>query len=158
MTVTFGLCCIWGFAVLASHTALQSEWEKKMETPPMTRQGVALVIAVPSNDRELGLSVVVCDYVLYIYVRLLCAALSMVRKRWIALCSAQHSAQEVYGFVQHSAQCTRGGLLCAALSTVPKRCMALCRMALGAVQEGSLLVVASVNVLMVQILVSGGGK
>ena len=66
--VIFRLFRIWGFAVLASHTALQSERGKKMETPPMTRQGVALVIAVPSNDRELGLSVVVCDYVLYIYM------------------------------------------------------------------------------------------
>ena len=124
--VIFRLFRIWGFAVLASHTALQSERGKKMETPPMTRQGVALVIAVPSNDRELGLSVVVCDYVLYIYVRLLCAALSMVHKRWIALCSAQHSKQEVCGFVQRSAQCTQCVLLCAALSTVYMRCIALC--------------------------------
>ena len=39
---------------------------EKMETPPMTRQGIALVTAAPSNDRELGLSAVVCNYVLYI--------------------------------------------------------------------------------------------
>ena len=92
----------------------------------MTRQGIALVTAAPSNDRELGLSAVVLDYIVYIYMRLFCAALGTVYTRCIALCGARHGAPEVYYFVQRSARCTQCVLLCAALSTVHTMCIALC--------------------------------